>query len=179
MVGVPAATLTTPGRVPPPVSLFDQLRALLSEPGEGSGRDSSDAVASDAAPDGGDPDDAPGPGASRTAAGVAVIVQRAPAGVEKYTADVRVDGGEIAAVEPGALAAHFRVAAGGVGADRASLRAVDFRGEAAPGDGPVPLFTLRFAEPVPPSAIDLTIESLVGHDGAAIDRDAVRFTALD
>jgi len=110
---------------------------------------------------------------------VAVVVQRAPAGVERYTAAVRVDGGDIAAIEPGALAAHFRVADGGVGSARARLRAVDFRGEAPPGDGPVPLFTLRFAEPVAPSAVDLTVESLVDHDGEAIGRDAVRFTALD
>lgn len=116
--------------------------------------------------------------AERTRA-VSVVVDAAPEGVQKYTARVACDAGEIEAVEPGTLEAFFEVVEGGTGSRFVRARAVDMTGEARHIETPTPLFTVRFAEPVDLSAIRLTFETIVDHEGETVPNESLRFDAIE
>lgn len=110
---------------------------------------------------------------------VAVIVDTSPDGVQKYTARVACEGGEIETVEAGALQRFFEIVEGGAGSQFVRARAVDMTGEARHITEPTPLFTVRFAEPVALSAIQLNFETIIDHDGEAVPAEALRFDALE
>lgn len=116
---------------------------------------------------------------SRHVSAVDVVVRESADGVQKYTAHVRTDGGEIASVEPGALESHFEVAEGGVGNSLVVGRAIDFTGEAPTVTEPTPLFTVQFTEALSPDDVDLTVEALVDHAGENVPTEQVAFEAVE
>ncbi|MFD1640815.1 hypothetical protein [Halohasta litorea] len=118
------------------------------------------------------------PEAERTQA-VCVVVDAAPEGVQKYTARVACDEGEIESVEPGALERFFEIIEGGVGSRFVRARAVDMTGEARHIQEPTPLFEIRFTEPVDLSSIRLTFETIIDHDGETVPNESLRFDAIE
>ena len=110
---------------------------------------------------------------------VSVVVDAAPEGVQKYTARVACDGGEIEAVEPGALEAFFEIAEGGEGSRFVRARAVDMRGEARHIEESTPLFEVRFTESVDLQSIRLTFETIIDHDGETVPNESLRFDAIE
>lgn len=110
---------------------------------------------------------------------VSVVVDASAEGVQKYTARVACEGGAIETVEPGALERFFEIVEGGAGSRFVRARAVDMTGEARHIEKATPLFTVRFAEPVALSAIQLNFETIIDHDGEAVDSESLRFDALE
>jgi len=110
---------------------------------------------------------------------VSVVVDASAEGVQKYTAHVACKGGEIEAVEPGALERFFEIVEGGDGSRFVRVRAVDMTGEARHIDEPTPLFTIRFTEPVALSAIQLNFETIIDHDGETVSTESLRFDAIE
>lgn len=107
---------------------------------------------------------------------VAVVLQRAPAGVRRFDLRVACPPASVAGVSPGLLSDHFeRVAAD---AGTVQVRAVDFTGQGRRVTGAVPLVSIRFTEPVPSDAVSLTLEAAVDHDGEAIPREWLRLTPV-
>lgn len=116
---------------------------------------------------------------SETARAVGVLVSHSPDGVQKYTARVACEDGEIAAVDAGALEAFFEVDEGGPGHQFVRARAVDMTGEARHIDEPTALFEVRFSEPVELQSIRLTFETIVDHDGETVPNESLRFDAIE
>lgn len=110
---------------------------------------------------------------------VSVVVDASPEGVQKYTARVACEGGEIEAVEPGALEAFFEIAEGGAGSQFVRARAVDMRGEARHIQEPTSLFKVRFTEPVDLQSIRLTFETIIDHAGETVPNESLRFDAIE
>ena len=114
-----------------------------------------------------------------TAAGVSVVVREAPEGIQKYTA--RVAGpadSETDRLEGGPLEPFVEGESGGAGTAFVRARAVDMTGEARRIAEPTALFSVHFTEPVDASAIELHVETMVGHDGERVPESALRFDAL-
>ncbi|MFO7833903.1 MAG: hypothetical protein R6V31_07580 [Halohasta sp.] len=116
---------------------------------------------------------------AETARAVSVLVSAAPEGVQKYTARVACEDGEIGAVDAGALEAFFEVDEGGPGHQFVRARAVDMTGEARHIEEPTPLFAVRFSEPVELSSIRLTFETILDHAGERVPDEALRFDAIE
>jgi len=116
---------------------------------------------------------------TETARAVSVLVSQSPEGVQKYTARVACEDGDITAVDAGALEAFFEVDEGGPGHRFVRARAVDMTGEARHIEEPTPLFAVRFAEPVDLQSIRLTFETILDHDGQTVPNDALRFDAIE
>lgn len=116
---------------------------------------------------------------AKTTQAVSVVVDASPEGVQKYTARVACDGGEIEAVEPGVLERFFQIVEGGEGSQFVRARAVDMTGEARHINDPTPLFRLRFAEPVDLSSIRLHFESILDHEGETVPNESLRFDAIE
>ena len=110
---------------------------------------------------------------------VSVVVDASAEGVQKYTARVACEAGEIEAVEPGALEAFFEVAEGGEGSRFVRARAVDMTGEARHIEAPTPLFEVRFTEPVDLQSIRLTFETIIDHAGETVPNESLRFDAIE
>lgn len=110
---------------------------------------------------------------------VSVVVDASPEGVQKYTARVACDGGEIDAVEPGALERFFETVDGGEGSQFVRARAVDMTGEARHIEEPTPLFNVRFTEPVDLLSITLRFETILDHDGETVPDESLRFDAIE
>ena len=110
---------------------------------------------------------------------VSVVVDASAEGVQKYTARVACEGGEIEAVEAGALEAFFEIAEGGAGSRFVRARAVDMRGEARHIQEPTPLFEVRFSEPVELPSIRLTFETIIDHAGETVPNESLRFDAIE
>lgn len=110
---------------------------------------------------------------------VAAVLQSSPEGLRKYTAALTVQGGEIAAVEPGLLVRQFQVREGGVGNGFVRVRAVDFNGEARHVDAAAPLFTVRFDRPVPADGVSLSVESATDHALEPVPGDRFRLTVVE
>ena len=116
---------------------------------------------------------------TETARAVSVLVSRSPEGVQKYTARVACEDGEIEAVDAGALEAFFEVDEGGPGSRFVRARAVDMTGEARHIEAPTALFEVRFAEPVDLQSIRLTFETIVDHAGERVPDESLRFDAIE
>jgi hypothetical protein len=110
---------------------------------------------------------------------VSVVVDASPEGVQKYTARVACDDGEIESVEAGALERFFEIVEGGEGSRFVRARAVDMTGEARHIDEPTPLFTVRFTEPVDLAAISLHFETILDHEGEGVPNESLRFNAIE
>ncbi|ATW87960.1 hypothetical protein halTADL_1167 [Halohasta litchfieldiae] len=110
---------------------------------------------------------------------VSVVVDASPEGVQKYTARVACDDGEIESVDPGALERFFEIVEGGEGSRFVRTRAVDMTGEARHIEEPTPLFSVRFTEPVDLTAISLHFETILDHDSEDVPTESLRFNAIE
>ncbi|MFC7071447.1 hypothetical protein [Halobaculum lipolyticum] len=164
------------------MSLFERIADAFREPGaratgsaaSGVGAVSEDADGAESADAG---DDGPTDAAELTDAVVAVC-QRAPEGIRTYTIEVTAEGGEITEVVPGLLEAHFEVVDGGVGADRVTVRAVDFRGEARSVEAET-LVGVRLAEPVPVADVRMRLVAAEDHDGDTLPSEWFRVASVE
>ncbi|GAA0218074.1 hypothetical protein [Halobaculum roseum] len=112
---------------------------------------------------------------------VVAVCRQAPDGVRTYTIEIDAsdaDGAEITEVAPGLLEAHFEVVEGGVGADKVTVRAVDFRGEARTVDSET-LVGVRFAEPVSLSDVRMRLLSAEDHGGDTLPSEWFRIAAVE
>ena len=109
---------------------------------------------------------------------VVAVCQRAPDGIRTYTVEVTAEGGEITEVAPGLLEAHFEVVDGGVGADRVTARAVDFRGEARCVEAET-LVGVRLAEPVPLSDVRMRLVAAEDHGGDTLPSEWFRIASVE
>lgn len=171
-------------------SVLDRIAALLGEPGgrgnepdDGAGTvtdDDSDVEGSDTGvTDSSTTPDHEREREDREVRTVAAVLQSSPEGLRKYTAALTVQGGEIAAVEPGVLVRQFQVREGGVGSGFVRVRAVDFNGEARHVDAAAPLFTVRFDRPVPADGVSLSVESATDHALEPVPGDRFRLTVVE
>ena len=110
---------------------------------------------------------------------VSVVVDTSAEGIQKYTARVACTGGTIEAVDAGALTRFFEVVEGGAGSQFVRARAVDMTGEARHIEEPTTLFSVRFDQPVDLSAIQLTFETIIDHDGETVSTESLRFDAIE
>lgn len=154
-------------------SIVDRLAALFREPREAATTPGDgDGPSTDGGRSGDDGDD------ERSVGEVAAVVGPSAEGVRRYTAALSVAGGEIAAVEPGALERHFEVREGGAGTGFVRVRAVDFSGEARRVEGAIVLFSVALAAPTPASDVSLSVESIVDHADEAVPADRVRLNVV-
>ncbi len=109
---------------------------------------------------------------------VSVTVDASPEGIQKYTARITCNDGEIAAVEAGVLEQFFEVAEGGAGSQFVRARAVDMVGEARHIEEPAALFEVQFAQPVDPQSIRLHFETIIDHTGETVPGESLRFDAI-
>ncbi|UIO99015.1 hypothetical protein Hbl1158_10775 [Halobaculum sp. CBA1158] len=169
------------------MSLFERVAAAFREPdADGSEEPPGDGGVTDPAgggddadpADDGDEEHADEEHADEATDAVVAVCQRAPDGIRTYTVEVVAEGAEIAEVAPGLLEAHFEVVEGGVGEDRVTVRAVDFRGEARSVEAET-LVGVRFAEPVPRSEVRMRLVAGEDHDGDTLPSESFRLASVE
>lgn len=152
-------------------SLFDRVAGLFRESSRDDRRgDARETTPGRDAPPAGDRSDGP-------VAAVAVVLQRAPAGIRRFDLRVSVPDAAGTTVQPGLLAAHFEQSRPDDTTVR--LRAVDFTGEGRTVTGAVPLASLRFEESIPPDAVSLSVTAALDHDGDSLPTEWLRLTPVE
>ncbi|MFC7137146.1 hypothetical protein [Halobaculum litoreum] len=161
------------------MSLFERIADAFREPDARAPSTEAAVTDDDAGPGeesaGEDPAE---PAADDLTDAVVAVCQRAPEGIRTYTIEVTAEGGEIVEVAPGLLEAHFEVVDGGVGADRVTVRAVDFRGEARRVEAET-LVGVRLADPVPMADVRMRLVAAEDHDGDTLPSEWFRIASVE